>query len=185
MEFINAVKIVQPMKEGWFGSTYNMNIYRGCNQGCIYCDSRSNCYQVKNFDTVKAKKDAPLKVEKELSSKRVKGVISMGSMSDPYNHLEEELNYTRKVLTSINKHGFGVSCITKNKRILRDIDLYTEINTHSPVTIGITITTFNDLLQSRIERNVSSSSERFNIIKTSTFPLMARSSRSIVSQSPW
>lgn len=165
MEFINAVRIIQSMKEGWFGATFNMNVYRGCNQGCIYCDSRSSCYQIQNFDTVKAKKDAPLKVEKELANKRVKGVISMGGMSDPYNHLEEELQYTRQILKSINKHSFGVSCITKNERILRDLDIFKQINTHSPVTIGVTITTYNDLLQSRIERNISSTSKRFDIIK--------------------
>lgn len=165
MEFINAVRIIQSMQEGWFGSNFNMNIYRGCNQGCIYCDSRSSCYQIQNFDNVRAKKDAPLKVEQELKNKRKKGVISMGGMSDPYNHLEEELKYTREILKSINKHQFGVSCITKNNRILRDLDLFKEINKHSAVTIGITITTFDDRLQGRIERNVSSTSERFDIIK--------------------
>ena len=68
MEFVNAVKIVQSVGgHGWFGATYNMNIYRGCNQGCIYCDSRSSCYQIKDFDTVRAKKDAPLLIDKELN----------------------------------------------------------------------------------------------------------------------
>ena len=75
MEFVYAKKLVQTVKasHSWFGTSYNMNIYRGCNQGCIYCDSRSSCYQVKDFDTIKAKKDAPLKVEYELSRKRRKG----------------------------------------------------------------------------------------------------------------
>lgn len=89
----------------------------------------------------------------------------MGGMSDPYNYLEEELLYTRGILKSINKYNFGVSCITKNTRILRDLDIYKEIAKHSAVTIGVTITTYNDLLQSRIERNVSSTTERFDIIK--------------------
>jgi DNA repair photolyase len=166
MEFINAVHIIHNTpNEGWFGTTHNMNIYKGCNQGCIYCDSRSSCYQIKEFDRVKVKRDVPQKVAKELEGKRKKGVISLGGMSDPYNHLEEKLQYTRSVLEEINKHQFGVSCITKNKRIIRDFDLYQKINQHSLVNIGVTITTFDDRLQGRIERNVSSSSERFNIIK--------------------
>ncbi len=166
MEFINAVNIIQSGGgEGWFGTTHNMNIYRGCNQGCIYCDSRSSCYQIKDFDTVKAKKDAATKIESELKSKRKTGVISMGGMSDPYNFLERELEYTRKSLESINKYKFGVSCITKNVLLERDIDLYKKINTHSPVTIGVTITTADDRLQSRIERNISSTSKRFELIK--------------------
>jgi DNA repair photolyase len=152
--------------EGWFGTTHNMNIYKGCNQGCIYCDSRSSCYQIKDFDTIKPKLDAPIKIDKELSNKRRHCVISMGGMSDPYNHLEEHLEYTKQALQSILKYGHGVSIITKNTRVLRDIDLLKQINQNSEVTVGITITTANDLLQSRIERNVSSTSERFDAIKT-------------------
>lgn len=166
MEFINAVKIVQSMKgEGWFGSSFNMNIYKGCNQGCIYCDSRSSCYQIQDFDKVKAKTDAPKKVELELSRKRKTGIISMGGMSDPYNPLEKNLEYTRQVLHSIHKYGFGVSCITKSGLILRDLDILKKINEHKPVCVGITITTANDRLQGRIERNVPSSTERFDIIR--------------------
>ena len=151
--------------EGWFGATHNMNIYKGCNQGCIYCDSRSSCYQIKEFDRVKVKQDAPLKIESELKNKRTKCVISMGGMSDPYNHLEEELLYTRSALESILKYGFGVHCITKNTRILRDMDLFKKIGKNNIASIGITITTFDDRLQSRIERNVSSTSERFEAIR--------------------
>lgn len=165
MEYINAIKIIQSIKEGWFGTNHNMNIYKGCNQGCIYCDSRSNCYQIKEFDKVKVKKNAPQKVEQELSHKRKTGIVSMGGMSDPYNNLEENLLYTRQSLESIAKYKFGVHCITKNIRILRDIDLFKKINLNNVSSIGITITTFDDRLQSRIERNVSSTSERFDAIK--------------------
>lgn len=166
MEFINAFSIIQSISHGgWFGGTHNMNIYRGCNQGCIYCDSRSSCYQVKDFDTVKAKRNAPDIVEVELSKKRKKGVITMGGMSDPYNKFEKDLEYTRKILNSINKYEFGVSCITKNELVLRDLDLFKKISSHSDVCLGVTITTADDRLQSRIERNISSSSRRFEIVK--------------------
>jgi DNA repair photolyase len=165
MEFIRAKRIVYPVKNGWFGVTHNMNIYNGCNQGCIYCDSRSSCYQIKDFDKVKPKQDAPRIIEENLKNARQPYMIGMGGMSDPYNHLEEKLQYTRKALQSILKYGHGVFIITKNIRVLRDIDLLQEINKKSPVIIGITITTFDDRLQKRIERNVSLSSQRFDAIK--------------------
>lgn len=58
MQFIPAKSIVSGYFEGrsWFGHNYNMNIYRGCCHGCIYCDSRSECYRVENFDQVRAKR---------------------------------------------------------------------------------------------------------------------------------
>lgn len=167
MEFVHAAKLVQTVNNNysWFDTSYNMNIYRGCNQGCIYCDSRSSCYQIKSFDTIKAKIDAPLKVEKELSNKRKKGIIGLGSMSDPYNQYECDLEYTRKSLKSMIKYGFGVFVITKCDLVLRDIDLFKKISENSVCNIALTITTADDLLQSRIESNSSSTKERFRAIK--------------------
>jgi len=167
MEYINSNKLIQSVsgEHAWFGSNYNMNIYRGCNHGCIYCDSRSSCYQIHEFDKVKAKKDAPLKIEKELSTKRKKGVISLGGMNDPYNPFEKEIEYTRQALISINKHSFGAFVITKSNLVTRDIDIFKEIKTHSVCNVAITITTSDDRLQSRIERNVTSTSDRFKAIK--------------------
>ena len=167
MEYIRAKKIVHAVKSGqsWFGITHNLNIYRGCDQGCIYCDSRSSCYQIPNFDTIKVKQEADLMVDLELSTKRKKGIISMGGMNDPYNQYEKSLKYTRNVLKSIDKYNFGVNLITKSTLVLRDIDILKNISFHSPVCVCITITTANDRLQSRIERNVPSSTERFEAIK--------------------
>ena len=36
--------------DDWFGLYYNMNLYRGCQHQCIYCDSRSECYQIEDFE---------------------------------------------------------------------------------------------------------------------------------------
>jgi len=167
IEFIRAKKLIHSTSDGqyWFGVTHNTNIYRGCNQGCIYCDSRSSCYQIHDFDTVKAKENADILIDHELSSKHKKGIISMGGMSDPYNFLEKELKYTRNALKSMDKYGFGVSMITKSTLVTRDIDIYKNINTHSPVVISMTVTTASDKLAKRIERNVPSTSKRFEALK--------------------
>jgi DNA repair photolyase len=65
----------------------------------------------------------------------------------------------------MNKYHFGAHIITKSTLVLRDIDILKSINQHSPVCVGITITTADDRLQARIERNVPSSTERFSAIK--------------------
>ncbi len=167
MDFIRAKKIVQSVNAGqsWFGCSYNMNIYRGCNQGCIYCDSRSSCYQIQNFDKIRAKENADIMVDHELSKKRKKGIIGLGGMSDPYNNHELELEYTRNSLKSMAKYGFGAFIITKNTNVLRDIDIFKEINRNNVINIGITITTADDKLQSCIETNSTSSTMRFKAIK--------------------
>lgn len=149
----------------WFGNNYNMNIYKGCCHGCIYCDSRSECYRVENFDEVRAKEDALTILARELKSKRKRGVIGTGAMSDPYNPFEKEHCLTRGALELIDKHWFGVSIATKSDLITRDLDILRAIQVHSPVLIKITITTSDDGLCKKIEPNVALSSKRFAVIE--------------------
>ena len=167
MEYCEAKTILSNKKDGkyWFGEDFNMNIYRGCSHGCIYCDSRSDCYGVSNFDVVKPKKDALLILEKELRSKRTKGVVGIGSMSDSYNPLENILFLTRGVIELLNKYGFGLSLSTKSALIERDIDVLKKLNETENVIVKFTITCSDDFLSKKIEPFSSLSSERFRALK--------------------
>ncbi|MBB6714004.1 SPL family radical SAM protein [Clostridium gasigenes] len=167
MEHIDAKTIISQYIENnqWFGINYNMNIYKGCCHGCIYCDSRSSCYGIEDFDRVRAKDNAVEIIRKELRGKRKKGVVGTGAMSDPYNPFEKRERLTRGALKQINNFNFGVAIATKSSLITRDIDILKKIKEHSPVLIKMTITTLDDELCSKIEPNVSLSSERFNAIK--------------------
>ena len=168
MEFIKTKTILSKVKYGneWYGIDYNMNLYRGCSHGCIYCDSRSNCYHIENFDIVRGKENAlNILLEQELSKKREKGVIGIGSMSDTYNPLEEVYEITRGALRIISKYGFGVSIDTKSDLILRDLDLLKKINERNNVIVKFTITTPSDELSKIIEPNVCLSSKRLQVIK--------------------
>ncbi|WIV12438.1 radical SAM protein [Proteiniborus sp. MB09-C3] len=167
MEFIEAKKILSSWSNGdsWFGCNYGMNIYKGCCHGCIYCDSRSECYRVDNFDKVRAKKNVLLTLENDLKSKRKKGIVATGAMSDSYNPFEEKYELTRGALELINKYGFGASVLTKSDLVVRDIDILSKIKEHSPAMAKFTITTYDDELCKKIEPNVSVTSRRFKALK--------------------
>ena len=167
MEFIKAKSILSKVKYGneWYGVDYNMNLYRGCSHRCIYCDSRSHCYHIDHFDIVCGKENALSILEQELSKKREKGVVGIGSMSDTYNPKELQYELTRGALKLISKYGFGVSIDTKSDFILRDIDLLKEINSKNNVIIKFTITTSKDELSKKLEPNVCVSSKRFQAMK--------------------
>jgi DNA repair photolyase len=167
MDFIPAKTIISGYAENrsWFGTNYNMNIYKGCSHGCIYCDSRSECYRVDDFDKVRAKENALAVIERDLKSKRKKGVVGMGAMSDPYNPFEKEFQLTRGALEIINRLGFGLSIATKSDLISRDIDILKQIAKHSPVLIKTTITTADDALCKKIEPHAPVSSLRFTAIR--------------------
>ena len=145
---------------------YGMNIYRGCTHRCIYCDSRSKCYQFTHpFEDIEVKQNAPALLENALKSKRKKCMIGTGSMSDPYMHCEEQLRLTRRGLEIILKYGFGAAVQTKSDRILQDIDLLDEINRQTKCVVQITLTTFDDALCRILEPNVCNTRRRIEVLE--------------------
>ena len=161
MHFVDA-KGILTRKNGYYG----MNIYRGCSHGCIYCDSRSKCYQFTHpFEDIEVKQNAPELLEKALRSKKKKCMIGTGAMSDPYMHCEEKLRLTRRCLEIIQKYGFGAAIQTKSDRVLQDIDLLDEINRSAKCVVQITLTTYDDYLCSILEPNVCNTKRRIEVLE--------------------
>jgi DNA repair photolyase len=144
---IESKTIITRQKSGnhWFAYDYNMNLYRGCIHGCIYCDSRSECYGIDNFEEIKVKVNAIDLLKEKLMKKRNKGIIGMGSM--------------------IREEKFGVFLITKSDLVLRDMSILSDINKNHKAIVGLTITTFDDELALKIEPHVTKSSMRFEAIR--------------------
>lgn len=167
MEYIPAKTIVTKTKAPakWFGIDYNMNIYKGCCHGCIYCDSRSDCYGIEHFDRVRAKENALEIIRDDLRRKRTKGVVGTGSMSDPYNPFERELQLTRHALELCDAFDFGIAVATKGTLLERDTDVLQSIAQHSPVLLKVTVTTSDDSLAEKIEPHAPPPGERLRMIR--------------------
>lgn len=143
-----------------------MNIYRGCLHGCIYCDSRSLCYQMNHkFEDIEVKANAVGLLENTLRRKRNKCMIGTGAMSDPYMPIEEKLGNMRKCLEEIERYGFGVTMITKSTKVLRDLDLLKKINEKSKCVVQMTLTTYDEYLCRIVEPNVETTYERFRALE--------------------
>ena len=155
-------------------SKNNMNIYRGCTHGCIYCDGRSLCYHfTHNYDDVEVKINAARLLEQSLRNKRKKCMIGTGYISDSYMQCEEYLKITRKCLQIIDKYEFGITLQTKSNLVLRDLDILNSINSKSKCVIQMTVTTYDDKLCKSIEPNVCSTKDRFEtlqILKENNIP---------------
>jgi DNA repair photolyase len=142
-----------------------MNIYRGCTHGCIYCDARSTCYQMHHdFEDIEIKSNAVELLEKALRSKRKKGMIGTGAMSDPYLHIESKLKLTRSCLELIDAYGYGLAIQTKSDLILRDLDLLKSINRKAKCVVQITMTTYDENLCQILEPNVSTTKRRAEVL---------------------
>lgn len=152
--------------KGILSAGNGMNLYRGCTHGCIYCDSRSKCYNMDHdFEDIEIKSNALLLLEDALKRKRKKCMIGTGSMSDSYIHLEEKLGHTRRCLEIIEKYGFGLSIQTKSDRILRDLDLLKKINEKTKCVVQMTLTTYDEELCKILEPNVCTTHRRFEVLK--------------------
>ncbi len=158
MHFVDA--------KGILSAQNGMNLYRGCTHGCIYCDSRSKCYQINHdFEDIEVKQNAPELLEKALRSKRKKCMIGTGAMCDPYMHCEEELQMTRRCLKLIEEYGFGLTIQTKSDRILRDLDLLKSINDKSKCVVQMTLTTYDEELCKILEPGVCTTKKRFEALQ--------------------
>lgn len=152
--------------KGILSTRNGMNFYRGCLHGCIYCDSRSTCYHMEHeFEDIEVKENAIELLEHALSHKRKKCMIGTGSMTDPYIPLEMEIGNVRKALQLIYEKGFGFTVITKSNLILRDLDLLQKINEKTKCVVQMTLTTFDEDLCKKIEPNVCTTKERFEVLK--------------------
>ena len=158
MHFVQAKSILSA-KNG-------MNLYRGCQHGCIYCDSRSLCYQMNHpFEDIEVKENALPLLEQALKAKRKKCMIGTGAMSDPYMPLEETLRLTRGALELIHRYGFGAAIQTKSARILRDLDLLREINDRGKAVVQMTLTTYDEKRCRIVEPRVSTTAERAEALR--------------------
>ena len=152
--------------KGILSSSNGMNLYRGCTHGCIYCDSRSKCYHMEHaFEDVEIKENAIDLLENTLKRKRLKCMLSTGSMTDPYLPLEDEFSSVRKALSLAYKYGFGFTLITKSNRVLMDLDLLKAINDKTKCVVQMTLTTYDEDLCKKIEPNVSTTKERVEALK--------------------
>lgn len=167
MRFIEVKSILSKLRseDTWFGISYNMNLYRGCQHGCIYCDTRSECYRIGDISQIVVKRNALDLLPGELRLKRKKkGTIGTGSMNDPYMPLEKEMRFTRKALEILAAEKFPVHVITKSDLVERDTDLLQEIS-RLYAAVSFTITCTDDSLAARIEPAAPAVSRRFRAME--------------------
>lgn len=158
MHYVNA--------RGILSARNGMNLYRGCQHGCIYCDARSKCYQMDHiFEDIEVKANAPELLEAALRAKRRPCMIGTGAMTDPYMPLELELKMTRRCLELIEKYGFGVTVLTKSDRVLRDLELLRRINQKAKAVVQMTLTTYDEALCRLVEPNVCTTQARVAALK--------------------
>ncbi|MFX1255014.1 MAG: radical SAM protein [Promethearchaeota archaeon] len=181
-----------PHVDSWFWLSRSMNLYRGCQHNCIYCDGKAEYYRVDNFSTyIRVKINAPQVLRQQLQqegyvsnkqkslfdyldqnsdkpkTKKPKFILGLGGgVCDAYQPAEAKYKLSREVLKIALEFEFPIFILTKNKRVLRDLDLLKQINEQSYANVSFSITLSKDELQKIWEPKASSTTERFEALKT-------------------
>lgn len=139
------------------GMDYALNPYRGCEHACVYCYAPSVIhYKGKWGELVEAKVNLPRILSKELCTRK-KGVVGLGTVTDPYQPAEKKYEITRRCLELLLMHDFPVCIQTKSSLVLRDVELLKQF---SNIEVGITLTALDDDVRAKMEPGASSVEER-------------------------
>lgn len=161
-----SIMLKRNYADGWFLEKYAMNIYRGCQHACEYCDGRSQRYylDLDIANKIYIKVNAPELVKKGLKNKE-KGIVAVGGgIGDSYQPIEKKYELTRKVLEVLRELEFPAFILTKSSLVERDLDLLKEINEQSLALVAFTITSLDDDVWKTWEPRASPPKERFKTI---------------------
>lgn len=167
----NAKTMINRVESADIPFGWSINAYRGCEHGCVYCYARPthetfglSCgidFETKIF----AKMDAVAILRKELGRPGWKGEpIMMSGITDPYQPVEKSLGITRGILELFAACRQPVSIITKNRLILRDLDLLRELASCDAVRVAVSVTTLDARLSAKMEPRASAPLARLDAI---------------------
>jgi len=171
---IKAKSILRKHKkiDSWFVSRYGMNLYRGCAHNCVYCDGRSERYQVDGVfgENVVVKTNAVEVLRRELKpiGRRVKlkpGYIMVGGgVGDSYQPVEEKYQLTRRTLQLLCEYRWPVHILTKSTLVERDLDIIKRINQQNRAIVSFSFSSTKDDVSAVFEPHVPPPSERLKTL---------------------
>lgn len=156
-------------KENDYDTKWDLNIYRGCEHGCIYCYAGYTHKYLNNGDfshDIYVKTNIAKLLDKEFSRKSWKHeAVSISKISDCYQPIERKYELMPKVLNVFLKHENPVVLITKSNLILRDIKLIKKLAKVTELNVSVTITSLDEATTKKIEPNASTVRERVEILE--------------------
>ncbi|HLT32417.1 MAG TPA: PA0069 family radical SAM protein [Aquaticitalea sp.] len=164
--------IVNKVESPDVGMGYSMNMYQGCEHGCIYCYAR-NSHEYWGYSAgldferrILVKKDAPKLLEAQLKKKSWEAYpIVMSGNTDCYQPAEKKFEITRQCLQIFLKYKHPVGIITKNALILRDLDLLKELAKDNLIAVNVSITSLSEETRRVLEPRTATIKKRLETVK--------------------
>ncbi|HYX07362.1 MAG TPA: radical SAM protein, partial [Bacteroidales bacterium] len=149
-----------------------INVYRGCEHGCVYCYARTTHEYLSlsaglDFETkIFVKPDAPKLLYKKLASKNWEPQkLMLSGNTDPYQPIEKKLKLTRQCLEVLREFRNPVDIVTKNNLVTRDIDILSDLAEYNASAVFLSVTTLDNKLASVMEPRTSKPHLKFKAIE--------------------
>lgn len=164
--------IVNKVTSPDIGMLYSMNMYQGCEHGCIYCYAR-NTHEYWGFSAgldferrILVKQNAAELLEDRLKKKSWKAYpIVMSGNTDCYQPAEKKFKITRACLKVFLKYKHPVAIITKNALILRDLDLLKALAKDQLINVNVSITSLSEETRRILEPRTATIKKRLETVK--------------------
>ena len=154
--------------DSWFLARYGMNLYRGCQHACTYCDGRAERYRVAGdfARDIVVKSNALELLRAELARLGEPGFVFVGGgVSDAWQPAEAQHGLARGALELILEAGQPAHVLTKSALIERDLDLLQAIHQRSRAIVSFSIQTVDDAVRQRFEPGAASIDQRFALLR--------------------
>jgi DNA repair photolyase len=154
------------------GMAYSMNVYQGCEHGCVYCYAR-NTHEFWGYGAgldferrILVKKDAPKLLEAQLKNKNWKArTIVMSGNTDCYQPAEQEYEITKQCLEVFLRYKHPVGIITKNALILRDMEILKQLAKDCLIAVNVSITSLSEDTRRILEPRTTTIKKRLQVVK--------------------
>ena len=131
---------------------YSVNPYVGCTHACKYCYAsfmkRFTGHTEEWGQFLDVKYWEPIKNPKKYAGQ----LAVIGSVTDGYNHYEEEYKRTRTLLEELKDSGAKIMICTKSDLVVRDLDILTQMK---DVTVSWSINTLDEDFKNDMDKAVS------------------------------
>jgi len=150
----------------------SINPYRGCEHGCVYCFARPTHAYLglspgQDFESrlfAKPKAGQLLAQELRKAGYQVRS-MALGTNTDPYQPIDEKYQVTREVLKVLRDFKHPVGIVTKSNRILRDLDILSEMASMNLARVAISVTTLDRALARSMEPRAPTPERRIDAIR--------------------
>lgn len=168
MNIVKCKIALNKLNNPHFPYQWDLNIYRGCTNGCKYCYAIYSHQHLEGdfFKDIYIKENIIEVLEKELKSPKWKQeIVNIGGITDSYQGIESKVKLMPEILKLMIKYRTPVIISTKSNLILRDYDLIDKLSKLTYVNIATSITSFDENIAEKLERGASSPNKRVEILK--------------------